>query len=385
MRIDQLHTSIHDLQDVADVHWDTVVIGAGPAGAVCAYELARNGVSVLLVDKNACPRWKVCGGCLTALGLDTLQKIGLLSVLDDFQSPQVERVDIHWKARHFSSPLRAMRAVSREDFDSRLVLAAKQRGARVLTGVQASMISPCRIQLRLDSSSVVVETKTIVRATGLDRSTDPYHGENSVIAKRSWIGTGVTIQPRPQHEIPWGVLTMAIGPRGYLGRLRLGDGRVNWAAAIDPDFVRSRAGILDALRRIWQVSDLDPDELPDKGWKGTPRLTRCRPVQEGSVFSVGDAAGFVEPITGEGMSWAIATGVAVVPCVFDCLRSASMTNWPIAYRQLMRSHRLRCAMVVKALRWPKVMSAALRLAQMNPTIGHSLIGHLISDRPAHIT
>lgn len=385
MRIDQLHTSMQDLQEVASIHWDTIVIGAGPAGAVCAYELARNGVSVLLVDKNACPRWKVCGGCLTALGLDTLQKIGLLSVLDDFQAPHVERVDIHWKARHFSSPLRAMRAVSREDFDSRLVLAAKQRGARVLTGVHASMINPCRIQLRLDSSSVVVEAKTIVRATGLERSTDPYHGENSVIAKRSWIGAGVTIQPRPQYATPLGVLTMAIGPRGYLGRLRLGDGRVNWAAAIDPDFVRSRAGIFDAIRRIWQVSDLDPDELPDEGWKGTPRLTRSRPVQEGSVFSVGDAAGFVEPITGEGMSWAIATGVAVVPCVVDGLRSGSMTNWSNAYRQLMRSRRLRCAMVAKALRWPKVTSSALRLAQMNPTIGHSMIGLLISDRPAHIT
>lgn len=383
MRIDQLHASIHDLQEVANIHWDTVVIGAGPAGAVCAYELARNGVSVLLVDKNACPRWKVCGGCLTALGLDTLQKIGLLSVLDDIQSPHVERVDIHWNARHFSSPLRAMRAVSREDLDSRLVLAAKQRGARMLTGVYARMISPCRIQLRLDSSSVVVETKTIVRASGLDRSTDLYHGENSMIAKRSWIGAGVTIQPQPQHEIPLGVLTMAIGPRGYLGRLRLGDGRVNWAAAVDPDFVRSHAGILDALRRIWQVSDLDPDELPDEGWKGTPRLTRCRPVQEGSVFSVGDAAGFVEPITGEGMSWAIATGVAVAPCVIDYLQSVSMANWANAYRRLMMTRRLRCALVAKALRWPKVTSAALRLAQMNPTIGHSMVGLLISDRPAH--
>ena len=92
---------------------------------------------------------------------------------------------------------------------------------------------------------------------------------------------------------------MVVGPRGYLGRLRLGDGRVNWAAAVDPDFVRSHGGIFNALRRIWQVSDLDPAELPDEGWKGTPRLTRCRPVQEGSIFLVGDAAGFVEPITGE--------------------------------------------------------------------------------------
>ena len=101
MRIDQLHTSMLDLQEVAGTHWDAVVIGAGPAGAVCAHELARLGVSVLLVDKNVYPRWKVCGGCLTALGMETLWKIGLQSILDDIQFPLVERVDIHWKAGRF--------------------------------------------------------------------------------------------------------------------------------------------------------------------------------------------------------------------------------------------------------------------------------------------
>src|SRR5437762_947004 len=44
--------------------WDVVVVGAGPAGAAAARELARRSVSVLLVDKAVFPRWKVCGSCL---------------------------------------------------------------------------------------------------------------------------------------------------------------------------------------------------------------------------------------------------------------------------------------------------------------------------------
>src|SRR2546421_10223020 len=44
--------------------WDVIVVGAGLAGALAAYDLARRGLAVLMVDKAAFPRWKVCGSCL---------------------------------------------------------------------------------------------------------------------------------------------------------------------------------------------------------------------------------------------------------------------------------------------------------------------------------
>ena len=64
-------------EEAAARSWDAVVVGAGPAGSVAARELARRGVSVLLVDKATFPRAKVCGCCLNAAALDTLAKIGL--------------------------------------------------------------------------------------------------------------------------------------------------------------------------------------------------------------------------------------------------------------------------------------------------------------------
>ena len=52
--------------------WDAVIIGAGPAGAMAAHELARAGHSVLLIEKSKWPRWKVCGCCLNLNALDAL-------------------------------------------------------------------------------------------------------------------------------------------------------------------------------------------------------------------------------------------------------------------------------------------------------------------------
>src|SRR3954468_10803523 len=56
--------------------WDVVVVGAGPAGSLAAYDLARRGLTVLLVDKATFPRWKVCGSCLSPQAQATLAAAG---------------------------------------------------------------------------------------------------------------------------------------------------------------------------------------------------------------------------------------------------------------------------------------------------------------------
>src|SRR5207253_6673651 len=65
------------LDEVARRTWPVLVVGAGPAGATAARELARRGVEVLLVDRAMFPRWKVCGCCLNGNALATLERIGL--------------------------------------------------------------------------------------------------------------------------------------------------------------------------------------------------------------------------------------------------------------------------------------------------------------------
>ena len=61
--------------------WDILIIGAGPAGAVAARQLALAGLDVLLVDRKAFPRRKVCGGCLNERALAGLARAGVLDAV----------------------------------------------------------------------------------------------------------------------------------------------------------------------------------------------------------------------------------------------------------------------------------------------------------------
>ena len=69
----QMPQTAHGMQfptppgDWPDRNWDVVVVGAGPAGSMIAYEIGRLGKEVLLLDRRAFPRWKVCGWAAAAI------------------------------------------------------------------------------------------------------------------------------------------------------------------------------------------------------------------------------------------------------------------------------------------------------------------------------
>ncbi len=71
-------------RDCLDLSWDVIVIGAGPAGALAAYLLAKHSLRTLLVEKAEFPRAKVCGGCVNLRALDALQRVGLGALCDQF-------------------------------------------------------------------------------------------------------------------------------------------------------------------------------------------------------------------------------------------------------------------------------------------------------------
>ena len=65
--------------------WDVIVIGAGPAGALAARELARRQLKILLVDRKAFPRTKVCGSCISLRALSLLDHAGLSQNVADLE------------------------------------------------------------------------------------------------------------------------------------------------------------------------------------------------------------------------------------------------------------------------------------------------------------
>lgn len=350
------NSSKHSLDGLRDT-WDAVVVGAGPAGSLAALLLARRGRSVLQVDKAVLPRWKVCGACLGASGVETLRRCGLGEVLGSIKARPLRSAELVWRGRRATAPLRGMVAVSRRGLDQALAESAADAGVCQRFGVLARAEPEGEVTLEGADGRHSVRARAIVMAGGL-RSGQRSAGTR--VDPKAWIGLGCTSEGSGVSEDG---LTMLVGRRGYLGQVVTEDGAVNWAAAVDPDFVRVCGSPGAAMRAICEEagSSLCP---PLEGWTGTPGLTRRSPARIGAVYAVGDAAGYVEPITGEGMSWALATAEAAVPFVDEAIACGCHgAGWQRAHRRLMRWRRVRCRVVSRGLRSGVAMGVAMAALQ----------------------
>lgn len=350
--------------------WDAVVIGGGPAGAVSAIGLARRGRRVLLVEKSLFPRWKVCGACVGASGIAALGRMGLASALDDAGARDVPRVELLWRGERGGARLRGMRTISRNAMDTALVDAAVDAGVEVRFGVRAEGSADGRVRLVGADGERDVRSSVVVQAGGLRAA----RGDGAAVRDGAWIGLGVT---RGGEAYGDGSLVMAVGDRGYVGRIVTEDGRANWAAAVDPALVRACGSPGAAVARLL-AGNASGLRAPVDGWVGTPALTRRVPVVEGRVVRVGDAAGYVEPITGEGMSWAIVGGEALVPIADRAIAGQSLEAWTRRHARLMRGRRVRCGLVARGLRSPAAMRAAMVvLGRGDAAIGDRVVARLV--------
>src|SRR5690349_12609429 len=105
------------LEDAPRRTWDVLVVGAGPAGSEAALGLARRGLSVLLVDQAAFPRWKVCGCCLNGRALALLARAGLGELPARLGAVPLTHIDLRSTGRAAQLRLSGGAALSRTALD----------------------------------------------------------------------------------------------------------------------------------------------------------------------------------------------------------------------------------------------------------------------------
>ena len=114
-----------------------------------------------------------------------------------------------------------------------------------------------------------------------------------------------------------------------------------------------------------------------RGWKGTPRLTRAlSALGEERLFLVGDAAGYVEPFTGEGMGWALWGALALGPLADAGVARwdpALVDRWNVQHRRQVQQGQLLCKVVALGLRRPWMARAALRVFGSLPALAGPLV------------
>jgi flavin-dependent dehydrogenase len=362
--------------------WDVVVVGAGPAGSLAARQLARYGLAVLLIDKSAFPRWKVCGCCLNGSALSTLESVGLGELTGRLDSVPLHRAVVASAGRQASVQLNQGRALSRRTLDAALVEAAIEAGARFLPETAASRSSSStearRLCLRQADREVMVETRVLLAADGLGgRLLANEPGLRVITERDSRIGAGAVTSAMPEYFTA-GTVYLTGGARGYLGLVRLEDGRLDLAAALDRRWTRQIDGPGPAAKALLKYAGWPTiPGLLDLPWRGTPTLTRRmgKPAAE-RVFVIGDAAGYVEPFTGEGIAWALAAAVAVAPIAAEASRRwhpSLARSWIRRHRRLFEPRRRACRAVTRGLRIPSVARFSLALLSHWPSLAGFLV------------
>lgn len=361
----------------AERRWQVLVIGGGPAGAACGLVLARAGLEVAIIERSRMPRGKLCGCCLSPRAVDELAGLGLGDPRGSLGAVPLHDVTLVAGRRRVTLPMPGGMSLSRNRLDASLVGRAVEQGCSLVAETTATGIAEsaggveiaCRTAAdpSRPEARATLEAECVVLASGLADSVR-LSGASGIALRRpaadSRMGLGATFAAEAM-PLPEGELRMSVGRGGYCGIVRLEDGRIDVAAAVDPRRVRE-AGPADTLRRLLEEAGLSPPSIDPREVRGTPAMTHTSLRAAGRIFRTGDAAGYVEPFTGEGIGWALCGGRLLAEAIAAATDEGGLDLAAAAARYVRRhdaalaAARRRCRLVTMALRWPPLLELAVR-------------------------
>ena len=360
-----------------------LVVGAGPAGSTAALACAARGLRVVLAEKQAFPRPKVCGCCLNKRALSVLEEVGVEAALVRAGGQGLHHVSLHAGGRHAALPLPGGLAVSRARLDFELATAAAGRGADFRERCRVDRIEATEqgwraALVRQGGRRSTLEAGVVLVAEGLaGRLLDDSPLGRVRTRRDSRIGVG-SVAPVESHHFPPGVISMACGAGGYVGAVVLENGSLDLAAAIDGEASRRAGGPGPLVASIVREAGVDLGfDAASLKWRGTPRLTRKRVrLADHRLFVLGDAAGYVEPFTGEGMAWAMTAGLMVSRYAaegVDRWRPELVERWHGDMRRLVRRRQRWCKALAYALRRPGLSAAMVACLGATPGLGRPVV------------
>lgn len=349
---------------------DAVVVGAGPGGSAAAAVLAQRGRRVLLLEKDRFPRPKVCGEFLSATARESLERLGVRERVEGV-AERIRRGSVHLSgasAVEFELPEPAL-GISRYCLDQMLASRASELGAESrfgarVTGVDGAPASGFRVRLVSGQREETVSGRVVIGAwgrwDGLDRTLD-----RGFLARGGrFLGWSRDYAAEAELE---GQVRLYAFPGGYCGLSRVEGGLVNLAGVISERF-RSRLGpgweaVVAHARSANRKLDRDLASLREgpTGFLGTgPVYFTAKPPVEGGILMVGDAAGVIDPFSGEGQAAALSSGILAAETLERGLAGeVSLADLPALYAAGWR-RRFR-----RRFHW----SAVFRSLMLNPSAG----------------
>ncbi|SOD71210.1 geranylgeranyl reductase family protein [Jatrophihabitans sp. GAS493] len=290
--------------DNSEYVWDVAVVGAGPAGSSAARAAAATGASVILLDRADMPRYKTCGGGLIGYSRGALPA--------GFEIPVRQSVHTilftlngRWRRTRRDGQGEILALVNRSEFDEALAQVATLAGAQFRPGTAVQSITG-----QLDAVTLALADGTRLRAravVGADGSASRIARYVGVEFSQVDLGLEAEIPVPAEVAAKWsGTVLVDWGPL---------PGSYGW---VFPKGETLTVGVIGARGSGEALRGYYRDLIRQHGLTGyepthdSGHLTRCRgddsPLSRGRVLVAGDAAGLLEPLTREGISYALRSG-----------------------------------------------------------------------------
>ena len=370
---------------------DAIVVGAGPAGSVAALVMARAGARVLIVDRATHDRDPLCGDLLNSDAVSYLHALGLNpfdSLANDVVALRGSRMSTAAGVRMVATPpdVPSPLAVRRRTFDAWLLGAAIRAGARFEPGWRVR-------RPLIDDSTGLVRGVVIQRGgTGSDVRLPALiviaaDGRRSILARRAGLHVPSRIRQRAAIARVTGIddVTdlgeMHIAPGAYCGVTPLGRGVVTLWVATHAPVVRDPAVIIRQFiagrralgKRCGRLQFVDAPRA-----SGVLASEPRAPGVPGLLLA-GDAAGFIEPLAGDGVHLAMIGGHLAAD---EALRTIEVGDFEVAAARLDATRRERLGERMRDARLRRRWGSVPALVRVAPSPGRlalQLMGYVTRE------
>ena len=339
--------------------FDVAVVGGGPAGTAAAITAARAGRSVLLLDKSRFPRNKVCGEFVSAESVTLLRSLlgELASALMD-HAPRISHADLFFQGRTLRIPISPSAvSISRFALDQALWRTATAAGVDARECATVLGVEDEGAGFLVRASNAEFRARAVINASGRWSELSRY------AAADGWIGLKAHFaeaQPRPGVQLYFFT-------HGYCGVQPAGAGEINVCGMVTAS----------SARRLHELLGLEPRlEARSRDWKQStetittfPLVFRRETPLRGKVINVGDAAAFVDPFIGDGISIALQTGALAGRLLCGAIHAeAAAERYARAYYASVSPVLRRAAQLRRLLQKRKMFGSVASMAMRSPWI-----------------